>query len=74
MGNYNWVDREKRPVCSGCMTNESAPSDMKRRAEEALKKKLAAAANPHGDTKAVGKTGGKSAKQPKPRIIRHQGR
>jgi hypothetical protein len=57
------------------MADESTPNDMKRRAEEALKKKLAAAqANTHGDTKATGKTGAKGAKQPKQRIIRHQGR
>ena len=58
------------------MTDDTAPNDMKRRAEEALKKKLAAAAttNAHADTKATGKTGAKGAKQPTQRIIRHQGR
>jgi hypothetical protein len=56
------------------MTDESAPNDMKRRAEEALKKKLAAKTNTHGDTKAEGKVTAKGAKQPKQRIIRHQGR
>ena len=56
------------------MTDDTGPNEMKRRAEEALKKKLAAASNAHGDTKAVGKTSAKSAKLPKNRIIRHQGR
>jgi hypothetical protein len=56
------------------MTDESTANEMKRRAEEALKKKLAAQANTHGDTKASGKTAAKGAKQPKQRIIRHQGR
>lgn len=58
------------------MTDDTAPNEMKRRAEEALKKKLAAAqANSHAsDGKAAGKTGTKGAKQPKQRIMRHQGR
>ena len=70
------MDRGSRLVCSCPMTDESSPNNMKRRAEEALKKKLAASqANTHGDTKAAGKIGGaKGAKQPKQRIIRHQGR
>ena len=75
MGNYSWVDREKQPVCSCPMTDDATPNDMKRRAQEALKKKLEAAANnSHGDAKATGKTGTKGARQPKQRIIRHQGR
>lgn len=58
------------------MSNESPPTDMKTRALAALKAKQAAAAasNTHGDTKTQGKTGAKVAKQPKQRIIRHQGR
>jgi hypothetical protein len=57
------------------MTDESTPNDMKARAEAALKaKKLAAQANSHGDAKANGKAAAKGAKQPKQRIIRHQGR
>jgi hypothetical protein len=56
------------------MADEPRPNDMKRRAEEALKKKLAAAVNQHADTKATGKTGAKGVKQPKQRIQRHQGR
>jgi hypothetical protein len=56
------------------MTDETSPNDMKRRAEEALKKKLAAAATPHADMKANGKASPKGPKQPKQRIIRHQGR
>ena len=58
------------------MTDDTAPNDMKRRALEALKKKQEAAANnSHGDSKATGNTGStKGAKQPKARIIRHQGR
>jgi len=57
------------------MTDESVPNDMKARAQAALKAKQAAAAsNSHGDTKATGKTAAKGAKQPKQRIIRHQGR
>jgi len=47
---------------------------MKYRAEEALRKKLAAAGHSHGDAKAPDKTGAKPAKRPKSRIIRHQGR
>ena len=54
---------------------DDAPNDMKARALAALKAKQAAAtANSHGDTKASGKTAAKGAKQPKQRIIRHQGR
>ena len=69
------VDRENQPVCSWAMADETPPNDMKRRAEEAVKKKLAAAAtNTHGDSKATGKTATKGAKQPKQRIQRHQGR
>lgn len=57
------------------MTDESAPNDMKARALAALKAKQAAAQNnAHGDTKATGKSAAKGAKQPKARIIRHQGR
>jgi hypothetical protein len=56
------------------MSDDTSANDMKRRAEEALKKKLAATANTHGDTKASGKANLKGAKQPKQRIIRHQGR
>ena len=37
------------------MTDDSSANDMKRRAEEALKRKLAATANPHADMKANGK-------------------
>ena len=75
MGNNRWVDRQKQPVCSWSMTDESSANEMKRRAEEALKKKLAAQTNnAHADTKATGKTGAKGARQPKQRIIRHQGR
>lgn len=74
MGNIIRVDRENRPVCTWTMTDESSTNDMKRRAEEALKKKLAAKTNSHADTKAEGKISAKGAKQPKQRIIRHQGR
>jgi len=58
------------------MTNESPPNDMKARALAALKAKqaAAAAANPNSDAKANGKAAAKGAKQPKQRIIRHQGR
>lgn len=57
------------------MTDSSTPNTMKARAEAALKaKKLAEQANAHGDAKATGKSAAKSAKQPKARIIRHQGR
>jgi hypothetical protein len=57
------------------MTDDSSANDMKRRAEEALKKKLAATANSHADTKANGKVSPKGGtKQPKQRIQRHQGR
>lgn len=56
------------------MTDDSSANDMKRRAEEALKKKLAAMANPHADTKANGKVSAKGPKQPKQCIQRHQGR
>jgi len=56
------------------MTDDTNANDMKRRAEEALKKKLAAAAHPHADPKASAKTNTRGAKQPKQRIIRHQGR
>jgi hypothetical protein len=58
------------------MTNENTPNDMRARAQAALEaKKAAAAANAHGgDVKATGKAGAKGAKQPKQRIIRHQGR
>ena len=56
------------------MIDDSSANEMKRRAEEALKKKQAAQGNTHGDTKAAGKTAAKGAKQPKQRIIRHQSR
>jgi hypothetical protein len=57
------------------MTDSSTPNTMKARAEAALKaKKLAEQASAHGDAKASGKSAAKSAKQPKARIIRHQGR
>jgi hypothetical protein len=58
------------------MTDESAPNDMKARALAALKAKqaAAAAAGSHGDVRASGKTAAKGAKQPRQRIIRHQGR
>ena len=59
------------------MTDESA-NDMKRRAQEALARKQAAQSGsaPGGSGKASDKSGGgpKGAKQPKARIIRHQGR
>ena len=51
---------------------------MKRRAQEALARKLAAKSGsiPAGSGKASDKPGGgtKGARQPKARIIRHQGR
>lgn len=59
---------------NGGMSDDTSPNDMKRRAQEALKKKLAAAANPHPDAKANGKAAPKGSKLPKQRIIRHQGR
>ena len=58
------------------MTDEPA-NDMKRRAQEALARKLAAkSGTPGASGKAADKAGPatKGAKQPKARIIRHQGR
>jgi len=73
MGNNIRLDRENQAVCSRTMTDEPA-NDMKARLAAALKKKQEAAANTHGDTKATGKMAAKGAKQPRQRIIRHQGR
>jgi hypothetical protein len=56
------------------MTDDPSANAMKRRAEEALKRKLAATTNPHADAKANGKLSPKGPKLPKQRIQRHQGR
>jgi hypothetical protein len=58
------------------MSDESTPNDMKRRAQEALARKLAAKSDAQASGKTSDKSGSaaKGAKQPKQRIIRHQGR
>jgi hypothetical protein len=76
MGNNIWLDRQNQAVCSLPMTDEPA-NDMKRRAQEALARKLAAKTEAQaGSGKGTDKSGSatKGAKQPKQRIIRHQGR